>query len=87
MKAAAQAGAAGPCASLIAQIHDELLFEVDAADSVLGPGGELLQPGHTLLRVAGVVKSVMEGAAQLAVPLRVKLSCGSRWGSMHQLEV
>ncbi|WIA11812.1 hypothetical protein OEZ85_011902 [Tetradesmus obliquus] len=80
--------AAGPCARLIGQIHDELLFEVEAADACKGPGGELQQPGQTLLHVAGVVRRVMEGAApQLDVPLPVKLSWGSRWGSMAALEV
>lgn len=80
--------AAGPCARLIGQIHDELLFEVEAADACKGPGGELQQPGQALLHVAGVVRRVMEGAApQLDVPLPVKLSWGSRWGSMAALEV
>jgi DNA polymerase I-like protein with 3'-5' exonuclease and polymerase domains len=80
-------GAASSCARLIGQIHDELLFEVDASDTHRGPDGELQQPGQTVLHVAGVVRRVMEGAApQLDVPLPVKLSWGSRWGSMATLE-
>jgi DNA polymerase I-like protein with 3'-5' exonuclease and polymerase domains len=83
----AGSSAAGPCARLIGQIHDELLFEVEAPDAARGPAGELQQPDQTLLHVAGVVRRVMEGAApQLDVALPVKLSWGSRWGSMAALE-
>jgi hypothetical protein len=79
--------AAAPCARLIGQIHDELLFEVEASGAHKGPDGELQQPGQTVLHVAGVVRRVMEGAApQLDVQLPVKLSWGSRWGSMATLE-
>jgi DNA polymerase I-like protein with 3'-5' exonuclease and polymerase domains len=79
--------AAGSCARLIGQIHDELLFEVEAPAAAQGPAGGLQQPGQMLLHVAGVVRRVMEGAApQLDVALPVKLSWGSRWGSMAALE-
>jgi DNA polymerase I-like protein with 3'-5' exonuclease and polymerase domains len=84
---AAGSGATAPCARLIGQIHDELLFEVEASDAPRGPVGGLQQPSQMLLHVAGVVRRVMEGAApQLDVALPVKLSWGSRWGSMAALE-
>jgi DNA polymerase-1 len=62
-------GGGRPPARLVAQIHDELLFEV--VDS-----REVVQ------RVAEAVRRIMEGAATLNVPLRVNISYGSRWGSM-----
>lgn len=65
---------------------DELLFEVDAPDAVLDPAGSGLQhPGQQFLRVAAAVKRIMEGAAPLAVPLRVKLAWGTSWGSLAEL--
>ncbi|XP_028822524.1 DNA polymerase nu-like [Denticeps clupeoides] len=64
-------------ARLLAQIHDELLFEVEEKQ---------------LLEVAALVKSTMESlqhidllGVHLKVPLKVALSCGPSWGSMTEL--
>ncbi|XP_056410928.1 DNA polymerase nu isoform X2 [Hyla sarda] len=64
-------------ARLIAQIHDELLFEVQ--DS-------------RLKEFAEVVKGVMESmqhtdGVQLKVPLKVTLTSGKSWGCMTELQV
>ncbi|XP_075713185.1 DNA polymerase nu isoform X2 [Rhinoderma darwinii] len=64
-------------ARLIAQIHDELLFEVE--DSQLQEFAEL-------------VKYVMESlqhadGVQLQVPLKVSLTSGKSWGCMTELRV
>ncbi|XP_069600979.1 DNA polymerase nu isoform X1 [Ranitomeya imitator] len=64
-------------ARLIAQIHDELLFEVQ--DSQLQEFAEL-------------VKHIMESlqhadGIDLKVPLKVTLSSGKSWGSMTELQV
>jgi DNA polymerase-1 len=62
-------GGRQPPARLVAQIHDELLFEVvDRPEAVQA--------------VAGAVRRAMEGAVALDVPLTVNISFGSRWGSM-----
>jgi len=55
-------------AAMIMQVHDELVFEVDQAD------------------VDGLVKGVtgiMEGAAELAVPLTVDAGVGANWDEAH----
>ncbi|KAH7283331.1 hypothetical protein KP509_34G001800 [Ceratopteris richardii] len=57
---------------LLLQIHDELLLEVDKA---------------ALPEVSKYLRSCMEGAASLKVPLRVKLQAGPRWGSLQRLEI
>jgi DNA polymerase I-like protein with 3'-5' exonuclease and polymerase domains len=67
---------------LVAQIHDELLFEVDAVGSVLAADGSVQTLGDKQLRVAGSVKRIMEGAVALRVPLRVNITIGMRWGGM-----
>lgn len=64
---------AGPV-TLIAQIHDELLFEVDPRVISL--------PAAALL-----VKEAMEQVMQLAVPLLVNIKSGERWGEMKALEI
>eukprot|EP00775_Hariotina_reticulata_P003333 gene3333-3610_t len=69
-------------ARLVAQIHDELLFEVNAVGLVLAADGSVQGLGDNLLRVAGAVKRIMEGAVALRVPLRVNITVGTRWGSM-----
>lgn len=66
---------------------DELLFEVDAADAVLGPDGDVQHPGQRFLQVAAAVKRTMEGAAAMTVPLRVKMAWGCSWGSLEDLEL
>ncbi|MGQ9898258.1 MAG: DNA polymerase I [Acidobacteriota bacterium] len=56
--------AAFPQARLVLQVHDELLLETPVGDA----------PG-----VAALVKSVMEGAATLSVPLVVEVRIGTNW--------
>jgi len=55
-------------AVMMLQVHDELLFEVPEA-----------QVDDTI----EVVKSVMEGAAHLSVPLIVDCGIGNDWGAAH----
>lgn len=72
-------------ARLIAQIHDELLFEVDAVGTVIQPDGSVL-PGPHLQQTAKVVENIMGlQKLQLSVPLKVNLSVGPRWGSLQKL--
>ncbi|MCS6855137.1 MAG: DNA polymerase I [Elioraea sp.] len=59
---------AGLSARLLLQVHDELLFEVPEAEAE---------------RAAAVVKRVMEGAAQLRVPLMVETGVGPNWEAAH----
>ncbi|XP_048512661.1 DNA polymerase theta isoform X2 [Athalia rosae] len=59
-------------AYLVLQLHDELLYEVNAAD---------------LDRVAVIVKTSMEEAYQLYVPLPVKIKVGPTWGSLTEYKV
>ncbi|GCB79645.1 hypothetical protein scyTo_0017926, partial [Scyliorhinus torazame] len=65
-------------ARLVAQIHDELLFEVEDSQ---------------IQELAGLVKSTMESlqsvealGVYLKVPLKVSLSYGKSWGSMEVLQ-
>nr|XP_014349254.1 PREDICTED: DNA polymerase nu-like [Latimeria chalumnae] len=64
-------------ARLIAQIHDELLFEVEDSQ---------------VQEFAALVKSTMESlqqvealGVQLKVPLKVSLTTGKSWGAMAEL--
>lgn len=59
-------GLKGHC-RLLLQIHDELLLEVNPM---------------MVREAAALVRSSMEGAACLKVPLRVKLEVGKTWGSL-----
>ncbi|XP_058074387.1 helicase and polymerase-containing protein TEBICHI isoform X4 [Magnolia sinica] len=60
----------GRCRILL-QVHDELVLEVDPS----------------LVREAGLLlKTAMESAASLLVPLRVKLKVGRTWGSLEPFE-
>ena len=59
---------AGITARLLLQVHDELLFE--AADDEADA-------------TAAVAKSVMEGAAQISVPLVVETGQGRSWSEAH----
>ncbi len=62
----------GPDAALLLlQIHDELIFEVDAA---------------RIGSVAGLVKREMEGAVALSVPLEITLKSGPTWYDVAPLE-
>lgn len=56
--------------SINIQVHDELVFEVRLRD---------------VHRVAAIVRECMEHAVVLNVPLQVKLSTGSSWGSLSPL--
>ncbi len=60
--------AAGLCARMLLQVHDELVFEV---------------PDAELSATAVLVKRVMEGAASLSVPLVVDIGTGPSWDDAH----
>lgn len=53
---------------LLAQIHDEVIFEVLASEADA---------------VAQIVKTEMVNAAELRVPLEIKLRSGANWGSLE----
>ncbi|XP_062300432.1 DNA polymerase nu [Scomber scombrus] len=66
-------------ARLIAQLHDELLYEVEDSQ---------------MEQFAALVKSTMESlqhidllGVHLRVPLKVAVSCGKSWGSMSELNI
>lgn len=56
----------------VLQLHDELIYEVNAAHASV---------------VAGVIKRCMESATQLSVKLPVKLKAGPAWGTMTDLDL
>jgi DNA polymerase-1 len=58
----------GADVKMIMQVHDELVFEV--ADSQLQSGIE-------------TIRGIMSGAAELQVPLLVKVGCGENWDEAH----
>lgn len=60
--------AAGSKARMLLQVHDELVFEVPEAE---------------IADTTALVKRVMEGAAQLDVPLVVEVGTGASWGAAH----
>ncbi|XP_068132131.1 DNA polymerase nu [Hyperolius riggenbachi] len=64
-------------ARLIAQIHDELMFEVD--DSQMMKFAELVK--HTMESLQH------EDGVKLKVPLKVTLTSGKSWGCMTELQV
>ena len=53
---------------MLLQVHDELVFEV---------------PEQAVAKVQELVKTTMEGAASLDVPLVVDVGAGPSWGSAH----
>ena len=59
---------AGLAARMLLQVHDELLFEVPEAE---------VEP------TAALVKRVMEGVAELRVPLGVEVGWGHSWAEAH----
>ena len=61
-------GAADLPVRMIMQVHDELVFEV---------GEDALEPA------AAAIRSAMEGAAELAVPLVVDIGIGADWDQAH----
>ncbi len=63
-------GEYGDTASMILQVHDELLFEVEE---------------KTLGSLAAQVRQIMESAIELSVPLTVDLKAGSNWLEMKKL--
>jgi DNA polymerase-1 len=60
--------AAGLSARMLLQVHDELLFEAPEAEAE---------------RTAEVVRGVMEGAAELSVPLVAEAGIGRSWAEAH----
>ncbi len=56
---------------MILQVHDELVFEV---------------PVEELERAKRIVKAIMEGVADLAVPIRVDLKVGKNWYEAEPME-
>ncbi len=65
-----EGGASPPPARLLAQIHDELLFEVDMARCDVGAAKD-------------AVRRVMEGTGLLGeVPILAKVKTGPSWGSL-----
>jgi DNA polymerase-1 len=61
-------GRAGSRASMILQIHDELLIECPEAE---------------LRQVVTITRETMEGAAELAVPIVVDVGTGPSWAQAH----
>jgi DNA polymerase-1 len=59
-------------ATMLLQIHDELIFEVKKTD---------------LNRVAALVREHMENAIELSVPLEVTLKSGSNWYDVEAMSV
>jgi DNA polymerase-1 len=57
-----------PDVRLLLQVHDELLLEA---------------PEMQAEKAAAIVKSEMEAAAQLSIPLTVEAAFGDDWGSIH----
>jgi len=53
--------------SLILQVHDELIYEIQT---------------ESVGRAKGVIKEAMENAVKLSVPLVVNVSEGNRWGEL-----
>ncbi len=57
-----------PEVAMLLQVHDELLFEV---------------PESSVEKASVLIRKEMEGAARLAVPLKVSLEASFSWGDMH----
>lgn len=53
---------------MILQVHDELIFEV---------------PEEELAIITNIVKTGMEGALSLSVPVTVSIESGKNWGELH----
>lgn len=51
------------------------------------PGPACCLPCCVSPQVAALVRECMEGAASLAVPLRVKLHSGPSWGQLEELRL
>jgi len=59
-----------PAATIILQVHDELIVEAPHAESE---------------RVAAIMREAMESAVALRVPLTVDIGIGDSWFEAHQL--
>lgn len=70
LKVAEDLARGGHGAVMLLQVHDELLFEVDKAE---------------LPAFAAWVRGVMEGAAELRVPLVVDVKAGPNWQDMEKI--
>jgi DNA polymerase-1 len=57
-----------PAARMLMQVHDELVFEVDAAE---------------VDSARARVRELMQGAARLKVPLVVDIGVGDNWDEAH----
>ncbi|MBP5753259.1 MAG: hypothetical protein J6W60_10465, partial [Treponema sp.] len=55
---------------LLLQVHDELIFECS-------------DEKETVEHAISVIRSKMEGAVKLNVPLKVSIESGSNWGEFH----
>ena len=53
---------------MLLQVHDEVIFEVEKGEEQ---------------EMESLVRSCMEGAYKLSVPLRASIEFGSSWGEMH----
>lgn len=58
----------GLSSRILLQVHDEVILEV---------------PKEELERVEKLVKTAMEGAVKLSIPLKVSIESGEDWGSFH----
>ena len=61
---------AGLQAKMLLQVHDELMFEVPAAE---------------LQVTTALVQKVMENAYKLDIPLTTEAKAGQSWGGMEKL--
>jgi len=59
-------------ARLIAQIHDELLFEVKE---------------ESIYKIGAIVKHMMTTVFQLKVPIEVNMNAGKEWGTLSKLDL
>lgn len=59
--------AGNPEIAMLLQVHDELLFEVE---------------DKSIKKVTPIIKDIMEGASDLAVPLIVDVRSGKNWGDL-----
>ena len=58
----------GLSSKILLQVHDEMIFEV---------------PFEEVEQMTNLVRSCMENAYKLSIPLKVGLETGSSWGEMH----
>lgn len=53
---------------MLLQVHDEVIFEIENGEEKA---------------MEDLVRSCMEGAYKLSIPLRVSIEFGQSWGEMH----